>query len=118
MVISDRKGGSLSSAGDNDINIEILKAGWLTGYFPALVIKHIIPKERMQAAYIARLINNTNKSWVQLLQSHNINPWGLIPSWSVPLRKIKAWFTYKAWIKPVNYIRWQGACGTFDGLSA
>jgi glycosyltransferase involved in cell wall biosynthesis len=115
--ISDRAGKSLSSGGDNDIVLEILKAGWQIGYFPSLSLIHIIPKERTEVKYLARLINNTNKSWIQLLENHQINPWKKIAGWSVPLRKIKAWFTYKAWQNKANYIRWSGACGTFDGLS-
>jgi len=117
-AISDRTGTSLSSGGDNDIVIEISKSGWLIGYFPQLSLQHIIPAERTTASYLARLENNTNKSWVQLLESHQINPWNKITCWSVPLRKLKAWFTYKAWQNELNYIRWQGACGMFEGLAS
>jgi len=115
--IADRQGSYLGSGGDNDIVLEILKAGWQTGYFPSLSLKHIIPRERMQVAYLARLVNNTDKSWIKLLNSHQINPWPGIPGWTVPFRKIKTWFTYKAWINKINYIKWKGACGTFDALS-
>ncbi|MDB5143943.1 MAG: glycosyltransferase [Mucilaginibacter sp.] len=114
--VSDRTGNSLSSGGDNDIVLEVLKSGWQIGYFPALSLQHIIPKERIEIPYLAALINNTNKSWVELLESHGINPWKKIAGWSVPLRKIKAWFTYKAWQNKVNYIKWYGACGLYDGL--
>jgi glycosyltransferase involved in cell wall biosynthesis len=116
-VITDRKGDSLSSGGDNDIVLEILKAGWHVAYLPGLVLHHIIPAQRMEAGYIARLINNSSNSWVRLLESHGINPWPQIAGWTVFPRKVKAWFTYKAWKNDVNYIRWQGACGTFDGLA-
>lgn len=115
--ITDRSGSQLSSSGDNDIVIEVLKSGWSVGYFPALVIHHLIPQERVQVAYMARLINNTNKSWVQLLESHGINPWKKVPAWSVPLRKAKAWLAQQAWKNPANYIRWRGICGTFDALT-
>jgi glycosyltransferase involved in cell wall biosynthesis len=114
--ISDRTGNSLSSGGDNDIVIGILKSGWQVGYFPDLRLQHIIPAQRMQADYLARLLNGTNKSWVQLLQSHDINPWQPITKPGAVLRKAKAWFTYKAWQNKPNYIKWRGACGTFDGL--
>jgi len=116
-AITDRNGKSLSSGGDNDIVIEALKSGWLTGYFPSLTIQHIIPNQRMQVAYIARLINHTNKSWILLLESHHINPWHKIPKWTVLLRKIKAWFAFKAWKNEITYIKWQGACGTLAGLA-
>jgi glycosyltransferase involved in cell wall biosynthesis len=116
-TITDRTGNSLSSGGDNDMVIEILKSGWQVGYYPELQLTHIIPQGRMRSGYLAKLINNTNKSWVRLLEEHQINPWPKIPRWSVPLRKIKLWFTYRAWQNNVNYIKWQGACGLYDGLS-
>ncbi|TSJ35993.1 glycosyltransferase [Mucilaginibacter corticis] len=115
--ISDRTGNSLSSGGDNDIVLEILKSGWQTGYFPMLSLIHIIPQQRTKTEYLARLINHTNKSWIRLLESHQINPWKKVADWTVPLRKMKAWLTYSSWKGPVNYIRWRGACGTFDGLA-
>ena len=116
-ILTDRKGSSLSSGGDNDIVIEILKSGWQTGYFPSLILYHIIPKERLSPKYLALLTNGSSKSWIQLLESHGINPWHKIPAWTVPLRKMKAWFVYKAWLTKANFIKWRGACGTFDGLS-
>ncbi|MDR6940407.1 glycosyltransferase [Mucilaginibacter pocheonensis] len=114
---TDRTALSLSSGGDNDMVIEVLKAGWLVAYHPALTLQHVIPAKRMETGYMAQLVNNTNRSWVQVLDSHGINPWNKIARWTVPLRKIKAWFTYKAWKNKVNFIRWQGACGTFEGLA-
>jgi glycosyltransferase involved in cell wall biosynthesis len=115
--ITDRKGDNLASGGDNEIVIEVLKSGWSTGYFPALIIHHIIPAQRLQKDYLARLINNTNRSWIQVLQRHHINPWKKIPKYTLPFRKITAWFTGKAWQSPAAYIRWRGACGTYDGLA-
>jgi glycosyltransferase involved in cell wall biosynthesis len=115
--VTDRQGKLLSSGGDNDIVLEILKSGWQVGYFPALSLRHIIPNERVQPAYLARLINNTNKSWIAVLDYHGINPWKKIPRWTVPLRKLKAWFIYSAWKNRVHYIRWRGACGMYDGLA-
>lgn len=116
-IVTDRTGTSLTSGGDNDIVIEVLKSGFTVGYFPALQLQHIIPVERMQVSYLAKLNNNTNRSWVQLLENHDINPWGKITKWTVPLRKAKAWFNYKPWKSKINYIYWRGACGTFDGLA-
>ncbi len=116
--ISDRTGISLSSGGDNDMILEMLKSGWQVGYFPQLQLRHIIPAQRMEVAYLARLAHNTNKSWVQLLQSHSINPWQKIRGWGVLPRKTKAWFTYKAWQSKPAYIKWQGACGLFEGLAS
>lgn len=115
--ISDRSGNSLSSGGDNDLVLEILKSGWQVGYFPQLQLQHIIPAQRMEVDYLARLTHNTNKSWVQLLASHGINPWKKIAASGVLPRKMKAWFTYKAWKSGPDHIKWQGACGLFEGLA-
>ena len=117
-AIADRTAGQLSSGGDNDIVLATLRAGWQTGYFPQLRLTHIIPAERTQFAYICRLVNNTSKSWIQVLNKHNINPWAKIPAWTVPLRKAKAWVTLRAWAGKENYIKWKGACGQFDGLAS
>lgn len=117
QVITDRSGTSLGSGGDNEMVIEVLKAGWDVGYFPQLVLHHIIPQERMQPAYLSKLLRQTNRSWVQLLQKHSISPWKKISSRSVLLRQLRAFFKYRAWRK-INYIRWQGACGMFEGLAS
>lgn len=116
-VIADRQGSSLSSGGDNDIVLEVIKAGYQVGYFPSLTLTHVIPAERISATYLARLLNNINRSWIKVLASHGINPWRRVPRWTLPLRKAKAWLTYKAYLSEVHYIRWKGACGTFDGLA-
>ena len=116
-LAGDRTGSNLSSGGDNDIVLEILKSGWKVGYFPSLNLQHLVPAGRLKVTYLSKLVRQTNTSWVKLLQSHGINPWAKISRWTVPLRKLKAWFSYKAWKGEVNYIKWQGACGTFEGLS-
>jgi glycosyltransferase involved in cell wall biosynthesis len=115
---SDRKGDQLSSGGDNDIVVEILKSGWQVGYFPQLTLRHIIPAERMTVKYLARLVNHTNKSWMQLLSAHQMNPWPPVTKTGALLRKAKAWITYMAWLNGPCYIRWRGACGAFDGRSS
>ncbi|MFC0514570.1 glycosyltransferase [Mucilaginibacter angelicae] len=118
QVIADRSGSSLASGGDNDIVLEILRSGWRTGYYPALSLKHIIPAARMQPGYVAKLLNNTNKSWVQVLASHQISPWKKIPKWTLPFRKARSWFSCRAWKSPAQYIKWQAACGLFEGQAA
>lgn len=114
-IITDRTDTSLTSGGDNEINIQILKSGWAIGYFPELVLSHIIPKERMEVHYLARLLRDTNRSWVQLLEKYHINPWKKINKQTQLPRKIKAYISYKAWKNEVNFIKWQGACGIFEG---
>ena len=114
-MITDRTDISLSSGGDNEINIQILRSGWELGYFPELILKHIIPKERMQVQYLARLLRDTNRSWVQLLEKHQISPWKKIYKQTLAFRKIKAYLTYKAWKNEAHFIKWQGACGMLEG---
>ncbi|MGO4876826.1 glycosyltransferase [Pedobacter psychrotolerans] len=116
-LITDRKGTSLSSGGDNDIVLEVLKDGWKVAYIPSLYLDHIIPKERISKEYLGRLNKDSAKSWIILLDEHNINPWAKISKLSVSFRKIKAWFVYKPWLNEINYIRFNGACGQYEALS-
>jgi len=117
-VITDRNGSSLSSGGDNDIILELLKSGYPVGYFPSLVLTHVIPPSRMQATYIARLVQESNKSWISLLRAHDILPWSDIQAWTVPIRKLKSFFSHRAWKGTSENIRWRSACGLFEGLAA
>ncbi len=113
--LTDRRGDELTSGGDNDIVLAILRAGWAVGYFPGLALTHLIPAGRVQPDYLARLNRGIAKSWMQVLRKHGVNPWPPIAPWTVPLRRLKAWFTHRAWTGPAAYIRWQGACGHFEG---
>jgi cellulose synthase/poly-beta-1,6-N-acetylglucosamine synthase-like glycosyltransferase len=113
--ISDRRGADLSSAGDNDIVLCALRAGWGTAYFPSLRLHHLIPATRLMPGYLARLNRSIQKSWMQVLTLHEANPWPPLSPASAALRKTKAWFTYAAWRPRSPWIRWQGACGHFDG---
>lgn len=117
-VVLDRTGKSLSSGGDNDIVLTILNAGWEVGYFPLLKLTHLIPAGRLTKDYLARVNRASSHSWVQVLSLHGIRVWQKIPSWTVLPRKIKAFFVYQAWKNAAAYVRWQGACGLFEGLSS
>lgn len=117
-ALTDRRGKELTSGGDNDIVIALLRAGWDVGYFPDLALTHLIPASRLAPAYLARLNRGIQKSWMQVLLSHGLSTWSPIPGWTVPLRRLKAWFTYRAWSGPAAHIRWQGACGHFEGRVA
>ncbi len=114
-ALTDRRGQDLSSSGDNDIVVCALRAGWEAGYFPDLAVTHLIPAARLSPSYLARLNHGIQKSWHALLLRHGLSDWPAIPGWSVPLRQTKAWFTYRAWASPAARIRWQGACGQFEG---
>ncbi|BAY36709.1 family 2 glycosyl transferase [Nostoc sp. NIES-2111] len=112
-----RTGKQLISGEDNDINLTILEAGWGVGYFPQLQLTHLISANRLSKNYLARLNRASSRSWVQVLDAHNIRPWQKIPSWTVVPRKLKAFLSYQPWKSPANYVSWQGACGIFEGLS-
>lgn len=113
---TDRRGAALTSGGDNDLVLTLLHAGWNVGYFPELALTHLIPASRLDPGYLARLNRGIQKSWAQVLIRHQACPWPAVPGWSVALRQLKAWFAHRAWSGPAAQIRWQGACGRFEGL--
>ncbi|MBN8559310.1 MAG: glycosyltransferase family 2 protein [Leptolyngbya sp. UWPOB_LEPTO1] len=113
----DRTGRSLQSGGDCDINLTLINLGWGVGYFPQLELTHLISANRLTKAYLARLNRSIAKSWIQVLDAHQIRPWRKISRWSVFLRQLKAFVSYQPWKSPIEYIRWQGACGAFEGQS-
>lgn len=114
-ILSDRRGGELTSGGDNDIVFCAMRAGWQVGYFPQLSLEHLIPAGRLEAEYLERLNRGIQKSWMQVLSAHDANPWLPISGLGAVLRKAKAWFSYRGWSSPAARIRWQGACGHFEG---
>lgn len=114
-ALPDRKGGDLSSGGDNDIVLAAMAAGWEAAYFPTLRLTHLIPAGRTAPAYLARLNRSIQRSWMQVLTKHHANPWPPVAAWTVPLRQLKAWLKLRAWSGAAAHIRWQGACGHFEG---
>jgi glycosyltransferase involved in cell wall biosynthesis len=114
-TISDRRGSDLTSSGDNDIILTLMSSGWEVAYCPKLALKHIIPTTRLNAGYLARLNRGIQQSWMQVLSAHDANPWGKLTRSGATVRKAKAWFAYRAWSSAPAKIRWQGACGHFDG---
>ena len=114
-VVLDRTGKSLSSGGDNDLVLTILENAWEVGYFPQLYLTHLIPPSRLSQNYLARINRASSRSWIQVLNLHGIRPWSKISRWAILPRKIRTFFYYQAWKNPESYIRWQGACGMFEG---
>ena len=112
-----RTGKQLTSGEDNDLILTLLADGWGVGYFPELKLTHLIPTQRLQADYLARLNYATSRSWVQVLGMHGIRPWKKIPTWTVFLRQLKAAVYYQPWQSVAAYIQWRGACGTMAGQS-
>jgi glycosyltransferase involved in cell wall biosynthesis len=114
-VITDRRGDSLASAGDNDLVFTILRDGWKVGYFPQLKVTHLIPSSRLTVDYLARANRGVQRSWVEVLRKHEACPWPVISRTSAPLRKVRAFFKCRGWQKPAGFTRWQACCGQFEG---
>jgi glycosyltransferase involved in cell wall biosynthesis len=115
--LSDRRGRELTSGGDNDLVLTLLRARWEVAYIPELSLTHLIPASRLDAIYLGRLNRGIQKSWTQVLACHQASPWRPISPASVLFRKARAWFSFRAWATPAARIRWQGACGHFEGRS-
>lgn len=114
-ALPDRQGAALSSSGDNDIILCAMAAGWECGYFPTLSLTHLIPPARTTRDYLGRLNRGIQNSWMRVLSLHDANPWPPLAPWTVPLRCAKAWFSHRAWSSDAAWVRWQGACGHFEG---
>lgn len=113
-----RTGTALTSGEDNDINLTLLAADWKLAYLPALQLRHVIPARRLELDYLKRIARAASRDFVRVLLLHDASPWPAIPRWTLELRQAKAWFTHRAWRGPAAQIRWQGACGHFEGRVA
>lgn len=111
----DRTGASLSSGGDNDLVFNALHAGGDVAYFPDLHVTHLIPNSRLTPAYLARLNEGVQRSWVRVLAIHGQLPWSSIAPWTAPIRAARAWLRTAAWRTPAHHIRWRGLVGRFLG---
>lgn len=114
-ILPDREGEALTSGGDNDIVMCALQAGWAAAYFPTLQLTHLIPASRLNSEYLGRLNRGIQKSWMQVLTRHAANPWPALSPLGARLRQAKAWLLHQPWRSPAARIRWQGACGHFEG---
>lgn len=113
-----RTGAALTSGEDNDINLTLLADGWTLSYEPSLSLTHLIPPRRLTIDYQRRIARATYRDFVRALALHGITPWPSISRWTVPLRKVKAWFVLQAWRGPGASIRWHNACGQIEGRAA
>lgn len=111
----DRRAGQLTSGGDNDLVFTALRAGGTVAYLPQLALVHLIPSERLEADYLARLNHSIQRSWVRVLDLHGVRPWRAIPRWTVSLRAARARWRCRAWRGPAEFIRYQGLVGRFLG---
>lgn len=116
--VTDRRGNSLSSAGDCDLVLHVLASGWDVGYFPVLSLTHLMGAARVRPSYLEAISRTAFRDFIRVLDLHGIRPWSSIAAWSIPLRALKAWFSYRAWRGPRERLRWQGAIGQYEGRAA
>lgn len=116
--ITDRKGDSLSSAGDCDMVLHALSNEWSVAYNPKLSLSHLIPAERLTQGYLSRISRCAYRDFVKVLSYHNVCPWSSIPKWTVGLRSLKSWISTRAWTGPRNRVLWQSSVGQFEGRAS
>ena len=116
--VTDRRGNSLSSAGDCDLVLHVLASGWDVGYFPSLSLTHLMDAARVSPSYLEAISRTAFRDFIRVLDLHGIRPWSNIAAWAIPFRALKSWFSYRAWRGPRERLRWQGAIGQYEGRAA
>ncbi len=117
-TITDRKGDSLASGGDNDICLTVVEEGWQVGYLPQLQLTHLIPAGRMTLDYHKRMARDSMKSFILMLDQHGIRPWPAMPKWTLPLRVVSDWWRVKPWQGAEQALRFWGHVGMYEGRAA
>ncbi len=117
-TITDRKGDSLASGGDNDICLTVIEEGWQVGYLPQLQLMHLIPERRMTLDYHKRMARDSMKSFILMLDQHGIRPWSAMPKWTLPLRVASDWWRVKPWQGPGQSLSFWGNVGMYEGRAA
>jgi hypothetical protein len=113
-TITDRKGNSLASGGDNDICLTVIEEGWQVGYLSQLQLTHLIPRQRMTLDYQQRMAREAMRSFVLMLDQHGVRPWVAIPGWTVPLRVAKDYLRVRPWKSPERLLRWNMNRGQYE----
>ncbi|MCP9915847.1 glycosyltransferase [Cyanobium sp. ATX 6F1] len=116
--VTDRRGNSLSSAGDCDLVLHVLESGWSVGYVPSLSLTHLMAAGRVDPGYLEAISRAAYRDFIRVLDLHGLRPWSAIPGWSIPLRALKAWFSYRVWSGPRERLRWQSAIGQYEGRAS
>jgi glycosyltransferase involved in cell wall biosynthesis len=117
-TITDRRGDSLASGGDNDICLTVVEEGWQVGYLPHLQLTHLIPAQRMTLDYHKRMARDSMKSFILMLDQHRIRPWPAMAKWTLPLRVANDWWRVKPWQGPEQSIKFWGHVGMYEGRAA
>lgn len=114
----DRAGGSLSSSGDIDIGLTVLRAGWEVGYSPRLSIEHIIPASRLEYGYFQRLVHGCMVSTQLLLRELGLDDSPAVPRWKAMAKKANAWRLCRAWRSKKARLHWINQCARWDARTA
>lgn len=111
----DRRGCSLTSGGDNDLVMTLMRAGWAVAYEPSLQLTHFIPAARLETAYLGRLRRAIFRSWVAVRALHGLPTSPPVARWRVPLLQAAAWVHWRAWRGGSAWVHWMGQCGDYEG---
>lgn len=116
-IALDRCGASLNSSGDVDLGLAILRQGWTAGYSPRLRLVHDIGRERLEPAYMARLVHAAVLSSHLLYRELGLPAPRRLPRAAAPLAKAAAWICHRAWSSPGARLRWALSCALVDARS-
>ena len=95
--------------------LHALETGWSAAYWPELTLHHLMPPDRLTESYLGAISRAAFRDYVRVLNLHGIQPWKAIPGWTLPLRKIRAWFRNQAWRGPNASVQWNSAVGNLEG---
>ena len=110
-----RRGRDLASGEDNDIVLTLMSNGYRSAYIPQLVIWHLIPSRRVSPSYLASLGYAGNRTFYLVLYLHGVADVQPVPPWSIPHRKLIAFWRRRAWRSWPHFISWRQVCGQLDG---
>jgi hypothetical protein len=110
-----RRGRALSSGEDNDIVLTLMSNGYRLAYIPHLVMRHLMPSRRVSPGYLASLGYAGVRSYYLVHYIHGIADVQPISPWSIPHRKLIAFWRRRAWRSWPQFIVWRQECGWLDG---
>jgi glycosyltransferase involved in cell wall biosynthesis len=113
--VSDRRGGALSSGGDNDLVMVALEHDWKIAYVPELQLQHLIPASRCDPGYLGRLHRESHRSWIVTCHLHGMPVPRPIPPALVPVAASRDFVRLQAWKSPEHHIRWMDVRGRNEG---
>ncbi len=108
------------SGGNEDVDLVLflLRVGWATAYAPRVELMHLIPAHRLAPAYLATLVFNLSYLWMRTLHAHGFDFIPPVTPATLPWRKLKAWFAFRAWRGMRERLDWKISCGRLEGLAA